>query len=357
MTRRDFIKWLIATVGVIASVFTLGNWLKQDKQIKSVETDSAAALPEETQNPTSTATPMATPNDGKLLLSLFLLSDMHISFYEDTTSLKLKQALNDITINFKSSVDAIVFGGDLTDYGRELEYKQLKSILKNYKLPPLYGNMGNHEYYDVWIDEAGTFNREMMPNGKTDRMARERFQKFIGNPDTPYRDLWLNGVHLILLSQEAYQQEKKEVGEGAWYSDAQLDWLKTMMAVHQDGRPALIFIHQPLPAQGKEGGTHQLIRAEEFRSLMKPYKNVFVFSGHTHRNFNEEGHYVKETFHWITNASVGRTRQVGAGYGASQPNSFAQGCSIQVYENKVVVRGREFSDRSWISKANWSFPI
>jgi 3',5'-cyclic-AMP phosphodiesterase len=102
---------------------------------------------------------------------------------------------------------------------------------------------------------------------------------------------------------------------------------------------------------------YQLIRAIEFRNIVKPYKNVFVFSGHTHRNFNEEGHYVKESFDWIINASVGRTRPVGAGFGAYTPITAAQGCYIQVYEHKIVVRGREFSNRSWIVKANWSFPI
>ncbi|CAK4845534.1 unnamed protein product [Aphanomyces euteiches] len=147
----------------------------------------------------------------------------------------------------------------------------------------------------------------------------------------------------------------KDVGEGAWYSDAQMEWFKTKMLEHRDGKPALIFIHQPLPEKGKEGGVYQLIRATEFREIVKPYKNVFVFSGHTHRNFKENGHYVKESFDWIANASVGRTKPVGAGPGPNKPIPDAQGCYIQVYEHKIVVRGREFSNRSWIANAKWSF--
>jgi hypothetical protein len=356
MTRRNFIKWLLATFGVIAGIVIEKNWLYLVTQEKPIQEASAATIHEEPMQPASADEPAKAENSGNLLLSLFLLSDIHVSVYDNLTTTKLKQALDDISA-FESQVDAIVFGGDLTDYGREPEYKRLAATLKKYKLPPYYGNMGNHEYYDVWIDGKGNFKRDTMPNGKTDRMSRDRFMKFIGYSEKPYHDLWLNRVHLIMLSQEAYRQEMKDVGEGSWYSDIQMNWFKTKMLEHKDGKAALIFIHQPLPSEGKEGGVHQLIRAIEFRDIVKPYKNVFVFSGHTHRNFNEEGHYVKESFDWIINASVGRTRPVGASIGTYEPISAAQGCYIQVYEHKIVVRGREFSNRSWIDKAHWSFPV
>jgi 3',5'-cyclic AMP phosphodiesterase CpdA len=120
------------------------------------------------------------------------------------------------------------------------------------------------------------------------------------------------------------------------------------MQSHADGKPALVFIHQPLPPDGSDGGTHRLIRAKAFREILKPYRNVFVFSGHTHRNLETDGHYVRETtFHWISNASVGRTR------GAGSVPTPVQGLLVQVYADQVAVRGREFSNRTWIKAADW----
>ncbi|MBU7319643.1 metallophosphoesterase [Paenibacillus sp. SM 69] len=92
-----------------------------------------------------------------------------------------------------------MLGGDLTDFGRTIEYKRLKAIMDAYKLPPVYANMGNHDYYDICLTSEGAFSTETMPNGKTDAMSRERFPKFFGY-EKPYFDVWANDVHLILLS-------------------------------------------------------------------------------------------------------------------------------------------------------------
>lgn len=278
--------------------------------------------------------------------SFFLLSDIHMtagSAMED----KLRTALSDIT-DFNHPIDSIVLGGDLTEGGREQEYRLLGEIFGAYKLPQMYGNMGNHEYYDVWYNDRGDWSKETFPNGKADADARERFMRFLGYKQRPYHDVWVNGVHLIMLSQETYVQERPEVGEGAWYSDEQLAWLKETMRPHADGRPAFVFIHQPLPAEGQDGGQHRLIRNKEFRAILQPYRNVFVMSGHTHRNLETEGRYVRDTtFHWFSNASVGKTRGVGT---VENP---VQGLYVQVYSDEVVVVGREFTNRTWIKAAEW----
>ncbi|MDR6550200.1 metallophosphoesterase [Paenibacillus qinlingensis] len=311
-----------------------------------VEAIEQNEVPNETVSPDSVIS-----GENRLLLSFFLLSDVHISNNGTSTITdRLHSALKDIT-HFESPVDTIVFGGDITDVGRDQDYKLFRKVLDNYKLPPLYANMGNHDYYDIWINSKGDWSAETVPNGKTDAMSRERFMKFFGYKDKPYKDVWMNDVHLIMMSQETYVQEKPEVGEGAWYSDEQLAWLETIMKSHVDGKPAVVFIHQPLPAPDTEGKPPQLLRAKEFRAILAPYKNVFVLSGHTHRNFATENHYnTQNSFHWFNNASVGKTRS------ADNPN-VAQGMYVQIYNNEVVVRGREFSDRTWIESAKYTVAL
>lgn len=346
MSRRSFIKWLFS----VATALFAGSWLWRFRRSPATGGPAPAdanATPVDV-SPAPAATSAA--ERGLPLLSFFLLSDLHVTPDDGTTVTKLKLALDDIS-SFESKVEAIVLGGDLTDFGRDRDYAELRRIFGRYKLPPLYANMGNHDYYDIWLNKEGQFAQDTVPNGKTDAQSRERFQRFFGL-DKPYSDVWINGVHIILLSQEAYVQERPEVGEGAWYSDAQLNWLKETLKPHSDGRPALIMIHQPLPPAGANGGSHRVIRNVEFREILKPYPNVFVFSGHTHRDLREDGHYSREPFHWFVNASVGRTRV---------PNGLqeapVQGMYIQVYENEISVRGREFSNRTWIAKADWTIPL
>jgi len=292
------------------------------------------------------------PHDDGMRLSLVLLSDLHINAEHEGMTEKLHMALRDVT-SFDPAPDVIVLGGDLVDGGREKDYEQLRKILSKYRLPQVYGLMGNHEYYDIWYDAQGVWSRETMPNGKTDAEARERFIRFMNYPGRPYHDVWVNGVHLIMLSQEAYLQELPWVGEGAWYSDEQLNWLREVMKTHADGSPALVFIHQPLPPPGYDGGTHQLIRARKFYEILALYPNVFVFSGHNHVSLEVSGRYTRDaTFHWFQNASVGKTWLDTS----SQPNP-VQGLYIQVYPDYVEVRGREFSTNEWIETAHWRVPL
>ncbi|MFK7697508.1 metallophosphoesterase [Paenibacillus sp. HJGM_3] len=348
MSRRSFLKWLIGLTAMLATAWlAFYKWLSGSDSPYTVLSNGDAE-PDPSPATSVKVTPTPEPPSAVPLLSLFVLSDMHVSMYDATTSEKLKLALNDVSA-FETPVDTILLGGDLTDYGTPMEYGLLKDILAAYKLPKLHGNMGNHDYYDVWIDKNGGFNTAALPNGKTDAQSRQRFQQFLGY-EKPYHAEVMNGVLLVMLSQEAYMQERPEVGEGAWYSEEQLHWLKAKLAEHTDGKPILVLIHQPLPNQGEDGGSHRLIPAKAFRDMLKPYPNVFVVSGHTHQDFdNGTTHYIKETFHWIVNASVGRTRSGG------QVKS--QGLYVQFYKDRVELRGREFSKKAWIDAARWSIPL
>lgn len=351
MSRRGFLKWLIAAIAVVAGSFyamfqMLSRLGSSDPPMTAGEAGSAT--PPQTPPASEPAEQPVAATEP--LLSFFVLSDLHVSIYDESTPRKLKNALDQIS-RFDSPVDVLLLGGDLTDYGMDSEIKSFQTIMSSYKLPPVYANMGNHDYYSVWINGGGGFSRETFPNGKTDAESRARFMNMFQYANV-YNDVNVNGYPFILISQEAYIQEKPEVGEGAWYSDEQLEWLKAKLQESPAGKPIFVLIHQPLPPEGEDGASHRLIRAKEFRNILKPYKNVFVISGHTHQDFdNGTSHYSKETFHWFTNASVGRTRNTQSGVEKSQ------GMYVQVYADRVVVRGREFAKNDWIAEADWTIPL
>jgi len=315
--------------------------------------------PSASPSPSPSASPSPEPNgeanDTEPKLSFMILSDLHINSGISEPSDKLRKALDDVQ-SFEPKIETLLITGDVTDAGTDADYREYNKVMKSYKnLPPVHANMGNHDYYTIWIDKDGQWNKDAMPNGKTDEQTRQTFMKQFGI-DKVYHDFTVNGYHFIMLSQETYVQEKPEVGEGAWYSDEQMNWFRERLAKHKDdSKPVFVMIHQPLPAIGQDGGSHRLIRAKEFREILKPYKNVFVFSGHQHQDFrNGNPHYAEETFHWFMNASVGRT--MNRSY-QQEKKATSQGLFVQVHGDKVVLRGREFMDGSFIKEADWTVKL
>ncbi|GIP40864.1 hypothetical protein J31TS4_41440 [Paenibacillus sp. J31TS4] len=351
MTRRAFLKWLLASLAVFAGA---GWWLRSKLGAGGWTADPAAAAAEKPPMlPAPGITGERTPAPGEPLLTLLLLSDLHINPDLPEHSKHLKQAFTD-SETMPNKPDAVILTGDLTDYGRPRDYRELQNVLAGFRLPPVYANMGNHDYYNVWIDESGNFNREAMPNGKTDVQSREAFQTFM-RQEKPYREAVVNGYTVLLLSQEVYQQAKPEVGEGAWYSDEQMNWFRERVEAQQDGKPVFVMIHQPLPPAGQNGGSHQLMRAVEFRQIVKNHPNVFVFCGHRHQDFtNGTAHYVKETFHLFHNSAVSRV--LNRNYDNQRPEK-AQGMYVYVYADRVVLKGRAFDASSWIEEANWTVKL
>ncbi|SFM15358.1 Calcineurin-like phosphoesterase [Paenibacillus sp. 1_12] len=353
MSRRAFIRWMLGLFVMIGAATTGLIYLLQRSVNSQSVAKHAAEQPVAVPEPAAPEAKPAPVPDKEPMLSFMILSDLHVSVYDPDTIKHLKEALDDIK-KFESPVETVLLTGDLTDFGDPDGYNELQKVLSAYKLPPLYANMGNHDYYDIWIDKKGAFNKDTMPNGKTDWQARERFQKFFGL-QKPYYAVEINGLPILMLSQEAYVQEKPEVGEGAWYSDDQLDWFKTELAKHKDGKPVFVMVHQPLPPIGSDGGSHTLIRAKLFREILKPYPNVFVFCGHRHQDFqNGTEHYVKETFHFFHNSSVGRVLNRNF---QNEGKNKSQGLYVQVYKDRVTVRGREFSNRTWLKEADWNLKL
>lgn len=353
MDRRTFFKRVLAA-GVMAMATAGGIWkYKLDRKAGRTEPGSSSTDEGGAAGDGAVAA-IGNPNDASgALFSFMILSDLHINGGASEQSEKFRHTLDDM-LAFESKIETIVITGDITESATERDYEEFRRILKRYKLPRMYANMGNHDYYNIWISKDGAWSKETMPNGKTDAGSRVAFMKQF-QLEKPYSEAVVNGYTILLLSQEVYVQEKPNVGEGAWYSDEQLAWLKDRLARRTDNKPVFVMIHQPLPPSGQDGGSHTLIRAKEFRSILKPYANVFVFSGHNHQDFkNGRAHYVKETFHWFQNSSVGRVMDVRYN---PVPDNIAQGLYVQVFADKVVLRGREYVGRSWIKEAAWTVPL
>ncbi|MDF2670339.1 MAG: phosphohydrolase [Paenibacillus sp.] len=353
MDRRTFMKRVgillllgaAAAAGLRKLVPSLGDQASADNSLKG------ARLP--IQSAKNSTQVIRGERDDAALFSFVILSDLHVNSGFSYPSEHLHTTIRDL-LNFETKVEAIVLTGDITEAATKEDYREFRKIINSYTLPQIHANMGNHEYYNIWISQEGAWSKETMPNGKSDAGSREAFMRTFGY-EKPYHSFKVSNYQVIMLSQETYVQEKPDVIEGAWYSDEQLQWFKETLAQSKGDRPIFVMIHQPLPAVGVDGGNHQVIRAKEFREILKPYKNVFVFYGHNHQDFsNGKPHYYKETFHLFNNSSVGRVLNSSNEH---KNKDSAQGLYVQVYANKVVIRGREFSTGTWIEEANWTVSL
>lgn len=261
-----------------------------------------------------------------------VISDVHIG--AGNSELKFREALKD----FKSvypNYNAIVMVGDSTDKGKERQYGTLMQILNEEK-PKNAENiitMGNHEYYEGNLDNAGYekrfVNKTLMP--------------------AVYYDKWIKGYHFIALAPEH--------NEWAMLSETQLKWFSEKLKENEDeSKPIFVFLHQPFSNTvfGSESwgaiGNH-----ERLYEILKEHPQVIFFSGHSHYSLEDKKTMYQKDFIMFNTASINYIMTEGDGYGLPE---LSQGLLVEVYDGEVVVKSREISQHRWIGRTyNIKYPV
>lgn len=293
-------------------------------------------------NGTTTSKAAVTSNNSRLRMSFAVLSDIH----DDTT--KLDNAFQDLH-NIDPNYSAVIFNGDTVDQGLQPQYDDISNLLKKDKalLPKkVIKNIGNHEYYDYNHGE----NDDAYAKTFTDR-----FLTFAGK-SKPYFDSWVNGYHFISLGSEKCYTPDMDNNVEAFLSDAQLNWLKQELAdKYRKGKPIFVFLHQPLANSvlGSTVCTNTIKQDKQLRDILSQYPEVVFFNSHTHHYLNVPGNFVQQGFAMIDTSSVHRPVRYDANNNEVNVDGTSQGVFVQVYNDKVVLKGREFSTNTWIDGAQY----
>ncbi len=203
---------------------------------------------------------------------------------------------------------------------------------------------------ELGLDLAGMAAR-LSGSAEADALARElwerrmaRFAEGTGEA-APYHDHWLGGYHFIFLGSESPHPKDCDLSAG------QLEWLRERLAEEASAsKPIFVFLHQPLKdtvsGSMEEQGWHGVNQDAELKRVLAAYPQAILFSGHTH---------------WQLEAK----RMVCDGQGR-QPSMFnassvaylwtdsdehltgSEGLQVEIYADRVVVRGRDFVRRAWI---------
>ena len=275
---------------------------------------------------------LAIPQVGSKLYSFGAISDIHLQY--DTAQADFQRALT--YFNETEDVEFTCICGDLTSNGTDENMAVYKSYINTYSSDtPVYEVAGNHESY--------TANS----TAHTEEELKTLMKTYTG------KDLWYSvnrGSDVFIFVGDVYA--------GSIFGTGELQWLYETLEVNRNKRCFLFQHVRPNDACGNAYGiySHDIWRgygtvdAIVFENLLKHYKNVIFFHGHSHLRFelqsktnlaNYDSKYGMHSIH-IPSLAVPRTGDITGANSREELYSESEGYVVDVYENHVVLRGRDF---------------
>ena len=266
--------------------------------------------------PLNTLTP---PTMGQKQYSFGALSDVHIVY--QTATLDFQKALT--YLNEDVDVAFTCICGDLTDNGTAEQLAQYKAVVDAYSEDtPVYAIAGNHEGYSS---------------------KPTLLEQYTGKP-LYYSFTHGNDVFLML-------------GCYSWSNDGiftkeYLQWVYETLEVNRNKR-CFIFEHVfPWGDSGNPGGYYGFdmfsgTKGSVFQSLLRHYKNTVFFHGHSHTKFylqevDDKANYSDALgYQSVHIPSLAVPRDI---VNSALSNIYAdsEGYVVDVYENGIHLRGRDF---------------
>lgn len=289
--------------------------------------------------------------DG-IRLNCTVVSDTHIDIKHPMPWLpkwRLNQTLKE-SQNSKAPVDAYITVGDTTSRGSTENWELTKGCFAKFKpAKKILLCIGNH---DGWNDD--NFDAAVKNFYKyTEEITGKKLS-------APYFSEVVSGYHFIFIGTDS------DAGCEAQISDEQMEWFKAEMEqASQSLKPIFVFCHQSLNQKHglprtwdreedpnrapEEGGIGA--RSAEVESILKSYKNVFYFSGHSHMGFCGEDMLKKEGYSSFENdegLELINMPSLACGNHHGEIREMAMGLQLEAYDDKVVLRPRSYKKHRWL---------
>lgn len=304
--------------------------------------------------------PYAPLDSEKCQLNFAAVSDIHVQSKEgDELVYIFTDFAQDLLLpgiaESEERLDAVVMTGDLTEEGLESQWKQFEYFLDKYDLAEeIVLAVGNH---DTWT------------RGQGDRTTKGLFiqynKRITGNyVSDVYYSTEVNGYPFIILCSE-------DDSTSAYFGEKQIKWFEAEMkkAAKKD-LPIFVICHWPLnqthglpvtwgddePEEMDGGIGEQSARIEK---ILKKYDNVFFINGHIHAGFSnaemaeKEGYQTIESDGSFHSVNLPRITWV-AEYGY---HHIGTGYSVEVYENEVVFRARNYLTNTWLPQFDYTIEL
>lgn len=282
------------------------------------------------------------PNYMQKLYSFGALSDIHLQ--EQTAQADFRAALE--FLNGTEDVEFTCVCGDLTNSGTASELQVFKTYIDTYSADtPVYAISGNHE----------------APSNANSVTAESDIVGIGFDALRPYTGQ--NLYYSFTRGDDVYIM----VGEWAWsykwpFSIAEMQWLHETLEANRNKR-CFVFQHllsydgcgNPFSGVnpttdilgGETTSRYSTVPGRIFLSLMRHYKNCIWFHGHSHTSFEcQEGNPMANYdqvygIHSVHIPSLAVPREYANSAYVKQ-FSESEGYVVDVYENGIHLRGRDF---------------
>lgn len=276
-----------------------------------------------------------TASDGTPLLSFVAFGDSQVSNYNLEREPYVIEMAEDIK-NAQLSLDAFVIAGDITENGFKSEYDRVYEDISGLDVGTYIIAAGNH---DIRLREYENCSRRVL-----DFMNKLNNNDESKKQNSLYYSTEINGFKFIVIASE------KSNFEDAYISSTQLTWLNEELK-SAGGKPVFVITHYPLKdthglpdtwsnALWESGSIGD--SSDKVKEILNRYENVFFITGHLHTGFGQYTYEKPGNFNSINLPSVGIENKDG--------DYNEQGCGflVEVYENSVIFRARNFAKGEYL---------
>jgi len=267
------------------------------------------------------------------LYSFGVLSDVHIGY--QTSGTDYANALD--YLENTENVEFTCVTGDIVDVPSSERMAQYRTCLEeSVKDMPIYEITGNHESYAEDGLSVGEVNTELWINTTGDALY--------------YSFTHGNDVYIMVGSNSE--------NASLVFKDDELEWLEQILESNKDKR-CFVFQHyfeHGDPTADPYGAYWSVLQetpGTKFISLMKHYENAIWFHGHSHLSLldNHPSVGTSRGYRSVHVPSVSVPRDYDSSAGEYVINyAKSEGYVVDVYENKIVLRGIDFTTNTIISE-------
>lgn len=284
------------------------------------------------------------PRLGRKLYSVGGISDVHMDI--STAEEDLTKALSycfDI-----EKVDFVCCAGDLTNNGTIPQLTKYKNLIND----KVHNVTGNHDWYGVALNAENP-------------ITAENYESIMGEP-LYYSFEHGNDVFIMFGMSSCNTYDNN----GGIFTTEQLQWLYETLEENRNKRCFLVEHVFPSNSNKSCGNAYNLYGTEPmwggtdgvvFESLLRHYSNVILIHGHSHivyelQTKTEEYPANYDDYfgcHSIHLPSITQLRKKDSDGNSFKTVEGSQGCIIDVYENHIVLRGRDFMNEKFLPIATY----
>lgn len=264
---------------------------------------------------------------------------------------------------FNNGADFVIVNGDLVNYGsydygeetgevgEERYWNVLDSFIEerlNNNNVPVFLTNGNHEFQKKGGSEQNLASfipvrLESVINGQLDYLTENYGDNVVitkdeTNPDALYYAVDMQGAKYIFMSTPEMNEDK--TGSSKTVSAKQLNFVEEQLYDGENsGKTVFVITHLPIT---------DLTNATEVDAILAKHPNTIVFNSHTHYNLGFDTHYtvVGDMTTSYTTSDTSATSYLATAVSGSHETGYNAGQFVEVYEDKIIIKGRKFADNS-----------